>query len=129
MSARLGRRGVQMVAVMLLTFGGLSAVAATPASASSTVHVTGSAGCNYLGGMHVRAYSVTIRLDFNGQSRTGYPNYLSNYGMDFTSMPRGGTWATATVKCRNGALQSSYKKRAFLKPGTFNRVQWNLKNW
>jgi hypothetical protein len=100
------------------------ALAASPAAASSSVHVAGRATCiNGYSGRQSAAASVELRLDATGEDHLAAVNWLSNYGMDFGYMPRAGTWATATVRCQSTSLQGSYARRVYLSPGTFNNIQ------
>jgi hypothetical protein len=92
------------------------------ASAGSTVHVAGKAQCTSpIGGLNAK--SVTISLDSGGETRSANTNWLGNYGLDFSRMPRGGTMATATVACSPFANHSSYTQRIFVKPDWRNHAE------
>lgn len=92
------------------------------ASAGSTVHVAGKAQCKSpIGGLDAK--SVTISLDSGGETRSANTNWIGNYGLDFSRMPRGGTMATATVTCSPFANHSRYTQRIFIKPDWRNHAE------
>ena len=94
----------------------------TPASAGSTVTVSGTAKC----GIGFSAASVTIRLDSGGQvtvGTSGLPWQIGRFEMKFGWMPQQGTGYTGWVSCRPGtSFSGGGSWRGYLKPDWRNNT-------